>query len=165
MSQYVGEIRMFAGNFAPNGWQFCDGQTYPIAENETLFQLLGTRYGGDGQSTFAVPNLSARVPMHMATVQTMGEVGGVESVTLTSNQMPIHNHALVASEGAADSVTVSGNLPAEASKRFYMSPGTPVTMSASAIAPTGGSQPHENMQPFCVVNFIIAFFGVFPPPS
>jgi len=162
---YVGEIRMFGGNWAPVGWQFCDGQLYPISENETLFQLIGTRYGGDGEETFAVPNLSCRVPMHMTSVQTLGEMAGVESVTLTTNQLPVHNHSLLASEGTADSVAVSGNLPAEATKRFYMSPGTTATMSASAIAPTGGSQPHDNMQPYAVVTFIISFFGRFPTPT
>ena len=162
---YIGEIRMFGGNWAPVGWQFCDGQTYPISENESLFQLIGTRYGGDGESTFAVPNLSCRVPMHMTSVQTMGEIAGVESVTLTTNQLPVHNHPLMASEGTADSVNASGNLPAEATKRFYMSPGTTTTMSASAIGPTGGSQPHDNMQPYAVVTFIISFFGTFPRPS
>ena len=156
---------MFGGNWAPVGWEFCDGQTYPISENEVLFQLLGTRYGGDGQETFAVPNLSCRVPMHMTSTTTMGEMAGVESVTLTTNQMPVHNHAFMASEGAADSVDVSGNVPAEASKRFYTSPGTTTTMSASAIGPAGGSQPHENMQPFTVVTFIISFFGIFPQAS
>ncbi|HVF75254.1 MAG TPA: tail fiber protein [Acidimicrobiales bacterium] len=156
---------MFAGNWAPVGWEFCDGALYPISENETLFTLIGTRYGGDGETTFAVPNLSGRVPMHMASVPTMGEMAGVESVTLTTNQMPVHNHALLASEGVADTVTVSGNVPAEAAKRFYVSPGTTTAMSPSAILPTGGSQPHENMQPFTVVTFIISFYGLYPQPT
>ena len=159
---YVGEIRMFAGNFAPNGWQFCDGQLYPISENDALFALIGTTYGGDGQSTFAVPNLTCRVPMHMPSPQTIGEMAGVESVTLTGNQIANHNHALLGSEGAGDSTRAGANLPAEASKRFYSASGVPVAMSPSAIAPAGGSQPHDNMQPSCAVNFIISFFGLFP---
>jgi microcystin-dependent protein len=159
---YVGEIRMFAGNFAPNGWQFCDGQLYPISENEALFTLIGTTYGGDGQSTFAVPNVSCRVPMHRQSSQTIGEMAGSETVTLTVNQIASHNHALLASEGAADSTRAGGNLPAEASKRFYSASGGPVAMSPSAIGPVGGSQPHSNMQPTCAVSFIISFLGLFP---
>jgi microcystin-dependent protein len=162
---YIGEIRMFAGSFAPAGWQFCDGQLYPISENDALFTLIGTTYGGDGESTFAVPNLSCRVPMHRQSSQTMGEMAGVESVTLTVNQIASHNHALVASEGAADSTRAGGNLPAEASKRFYSASGTPSALSPSAVGPVGGSQPHDNMQPSCAVNFIISFFGRFPAPT
>lgn len=158
---YIGEIRMFGGNFAPNGWAFCDGQLLPISENDALFTLLGTTYGGDGQETFALPNLQSRVPMH-ANGSNLGEMAGVEQVTLTTQQTPVHNHVLTASEAGAAALAVEGNLPAEASKRFYLSPGTPVAMSASAIAPAGGSQPHDNMQPFLAISFIISLFGIFP---
>lgn len=159
---YVGEIRMFGGNFAPAGWEFCNGELYPIAENEALFTLIGTTYGGDGETTFAVPDLRSRVPMHITSAPTLGEMAGVESVTLTTNQMPVHTHSLMGSDAAADSVTPAGNVPAEASKRFYLSPGSPAAMSAQAIGVAGGSQPHDNMQPYTVITFIISVFGIFP---
>jgi microcystin-dependent protein len=166
---YVGEIRMFAGNFAPAGWAFCDGQLLPISENETLFQLIGTTYGGDGQSTFALPNLQSRVPIHMGTHQgttyTIGEMAGQEEVTLTVQQIPAHAHPWLASEGAATSLTPAGNMPGEASKRFYVVPTTPAQMAVQSVSPSGGSQPHTNMQPFLCVNFILSLFGIFPPPN
>jgi microcystin-dependent protein len=164
---YVGEIRMFAGNFAPSGWMMCEGQLLPISENDVLFNLIGTTYGGDGQSTFALPNLSGRAPIHQGTSSTgttyqMGETGGVESVTLTVQQIPNHSHPMLgtndpaANKGAATSVF--GRAPADA----YASEFTPDTLNAAAISPQGGSQPHENMQPFLVIGYIISLFGVFP---
>ena len=170
MTAYVGEIRIFAGNFNPNGWAFCDGQLLPISENETLFNLIGTTYGGDGQSTFALPNLQSRVPIHQGTASSgntyqLGEAGGVESVTLTVQQIPNHTHPLLASPDGADrrgaTNGVFGRTPAEA----YASEVDTITLSPQSISSVGGSQPHENMQPFLGVNFIIALFGVFPPAS
>jgi microcystin-dependent protein len=164
---YVGEIRMFAGNFAPAGWAFCQGQPMAISENDTLFNLIGTTYGGDGQETFNLPNLASRVAMHQGTgngLQTyvIGETGGVESVTLTTSQMPVHTHPELATEAAADQLTAANNMPAEATKRFYGTPGSPVAMNAGNVLPAGGSQPHDNMQPYLVINFIISLFGVYP---
>ena len=159
---YVGEIRIFAGNFAPAGWAFCDGQLLAISENETLFQLIGTRYGGDGETTFALPNLQSRVPVHQSAGYVMGQLAGVESVTLTTQQIPVHTHPWLASEGAASAVVPTGNVPAEATKRFYLSTAPNAVFAPNAVGPVGGSQPHENMQPFLVLSFIISLFGLFP---
>lgn len=165
---YVGEIRMFGGNFAPAGWAFCSGQLLPISENDVLFNLIGTTYGGDGQETFALPNLQSRVPVHSGTgpgglTYQLGEQGGVESVTLTTNQIPVHSHPMVASTADANSPNPGGNVlaqPVTTTPYFNDIPNT--TLNGSAIAPVGGSQPHENMQPYLAVNFIISLFGIFP---
>jgi len=163
---YIGEIRMFGGNFAPAGWMFCDGQLIPISENDALFTLIGTTYGGDGQETFALPNLQSRVPMHAGTnagqTFTLGEAAGVESVTLTVNQIPIHNHVVLGSDTTALSQTPGGNTPAQSTGQVYTSANSPIDMSNQSVAPTGGSQPHENLQPYLCINFIISLFGVFP---
>ena len=166
---YVGEIRMFAGNFAPAGWALCDGQLLPISENDALFVVLGTRYGGDGQETFALPNLQSRVPMHQGSNagQTfiIGEMAGVESVTLTIQQIPIHTHALLASTTISNTQTPGGNVAAAGSGQIYTSDELPTGMSAQSISPVGGSQPHENLQPYLCISFIISLFGVFPAPQ
>jgi len=168
---FVGEIRMFAGNFAPAGWMFCDGQLLPISENETLFQLIGTTYGGDGEETFALPNLQSRVPLHHGNgpdgqSYQMGETLGVESVTLTINQIPTHSHVLVGSASAATATTPSGNVLATSGQIEYaIEQDADASMNAGAIAPTGGSQPHENCQPFLCINYIISLFGLFPQPN
>jgi microcystin-dependent protein len=167
---FVGEIRMFAGNYAPAGWAFCDGGLLPISENDQLFTLIGTTYGGDGQETFAVPDLRGRVPMHFGTgpdgtTYQIGETGGVESVTLTVQQIPNHTHPLTASSSIATQPNVTNNMPAEATLfNPYINVAPAVAMASTAIGPSGGSQPHENMQPFLGLNFIIALFGVFPSP-
>jgi microcystin-dependent protein len=165
---YVGEIRMFAGNFAPAGWMFCEGQLLPISENETLFQLIGTTYGGDGQSTFALPDLRGRVPMHFGNNFILAETGGVEQVTLTVQQIPVHSHQLHASGNAANgTVPGAGALPAVASLATITPYGADAplsTMSPTALTPTGGSQPHDNFQPYLCVDFIISLFGIFPSP-
>ena len=169
MSQpYVGEIRMFGGNFAPQGWMFCSGQLLPISEYETLFNLIGTTYGGDGQSTFALPNLQSRVPIHMGTggggTYQIGETGGTESVTLTVGQIPGHTHTPAANtSGGLDSP--GGNVWASASGTIpYGTDPTNTTMNAGSIQAAGGSQPHDNMIPYLAVSFIISLFGVFPAP-
>jgi len=165
---YVGEIRLFGANFAPAGWMFCDGSVLPISENETLFQLIGTTYGGDGQSTFALPDLRGRVPVHQGTgpgtsTRLLAETGGSETVTLTAAQMPAHRHQLNASTAAAvASAGPTGVLAASAVAQFY-GPGVPSTdMAANAITQQGGNQPHQNMAPYLAVSFIISLYGIFP---
>jgi microcystin-dependent protein len=165
---YIGEIRMFGGNFPPAGWVFCEGQLLPISENDALFVLIGTTYGGDGESTFGVPNLQGRVPMHAGTGQdgityTLGEQAGVEQVTLTVQQIPIHTHAAIASTSLASSQTPGGNVPATGTGQIYTSASSPIQMNTQSISPVGGSQPHENMQPYLAINFIMSLFGIFPP--
>lgn len=168
MAPYVGEIRIFAGNFAPAGWMLCQGQLLPISENEVLFQLIGTTYGGDGQSTFALPNLSGRVPVHQGTGSSgttyqMGEIGGVESVTLTVQQIPAHSHAYLAIAQNGTQISPQGNLSANVLNIAPYINGAPEgPMNPGAITASGGSQPHENLQPYLCVNFIISLFGVFP---
>ncbi len=165
---YVGEIRMFAGNFAPNGWMFCEGQTLAISENDVLFTLIGTTYGGDGQSTFNLPNLASRFPIHTGTSPSgttyqIGEMAGTEQVTLTVQQIPSHTHPMLASTNNADTANAqSGILARTPSYTPFIVSNTNVALSANSIAPTGGSQPHENVQPFLCINFIISLFGVFP---
>ena len=163
---YVGEIRMFAGNFAPAGWLFCEGQLLPISENETLFQLIGTTYGGDGQSTFALPDLRGRLPMHQGNGFILAETGGAEEITLTVSQIPAHSHPLLASTGPGNLNTPGGNVTAEsAAVQIYFADQPTANMSPSAIAAVGGSQPHTNFQPYLCVNFIISLFGIFPSPT
>lgn len=168
---YIGEIRMFAGNFAPAGWAFCGGQLMAIVENDALFQLIGTTYGGDGQSTFALPNLQSRIPLHMGTgpdgnSYPLAQMAGVETVTLTTQQIPLHTHALLATGSTATSrEAVPNHAPAIASGDIYSATLDPVPLSASTIAPTGGSQPHENCQPFVCINYIISLFGIVPTPT
>jgi len=165
MSQpYVGEIRMFAGNFAPAGWMFCEGQLLPISEYETMFNLIGTTYGGDGQSTFALPDLRGRLPLHQGNGFTLAEPGGVEEVTLTVSQMPAHTHPLIATSTAAASSSISGNVLAQTSQFdiYLQNPASLAPMAAQSISFDGGSQPHDNFQPYLCVDFIISLFGVFP---
>lgn len=170
MSQpYVGEIRMFAGNFAPAGWMLCQGQLLPISENQTLFALIGTTYGGDGQSTFALPNLQSRVPVHMGTgggqTYILAQTGGEETVTLTSSQIPSHSHVPTCFSNVAggnQNSPQNGLWASSTSGSLYANAAGNTAMNAAAIGPTGGSQPHDNMVPFLVINFIISLFGVFP---
>ena len=168
---YVGEIKMFAGFSAPAGWAFCQGQLLPISENETLFQLIGTIYGGDGQSTFALPDLRGRVPVHMGPdtghgAYTIGRRDGVEDVTLTVQQIPVHNHSAMASLNNATASTVSGNVTGvTGATQIYREVAPAALMSASSITPTGGSQPHTNLQPYLCINFIISLYGLFPSPT
>lgn len=164
---YVGEIRMFAGNFAPAGWQLCEGQLLPISENETLFQLIGTTYGGDGQSTFALPDLRGRIPIHQGSGSILAETGGVEEVSLTVQQIPAHSHPQLANSAIATENQPSTRLLAQAATvDAYISPGAPaVALSSISVSPTGGSQPHSNFQPYLCVNFIISLFGIFPSPT
>lgn len=170
---YVGEIRIFAGNFAPVGWMFCDGQLLAIAENETLFNLIGTTYGGDGQSTFALPDLRGRLPLHQGTNAgqsfILAQNGGTEEVTLTTQQIPIHTHPHMCSSGGGTTTTDPTNaVPAPADISMYSTAGfdNATQMGAPMLSdPTGGSQPHTNFMPYLCVNFIISLFGLFPSPT
>ena len=171
MSQpYVGEIRMFAGNFAPAGWMFTEGQLLPISEYETLFNLIGTTYGGDGQTTFALPDLRGRLPIHMGQGAGLGsyilaQTGGVETVTLTSNTIPAHSHPLLASTNTAQTATLSGNVTGATNgtvNQYYRQATPAQPMAPNSIGSTGGNQPHDNFQPYLCIDFIISLFGVFP---
>jgi len=168
MSQpYVGEIRMFGGNFAPAGWMFCEGQLLPISENETLFNLIGTTYGGDGQSTFALPDLRGRLPIHQGNGFILAETGGVEEVTLTVQQIPSHNHPMVASSDFGTATSPANNIPAKpnTANTFLYINEDPTNNMANTVQPVGGSQPHTNFQPYLCIDFIISLFGIFPTPS
>jgi microcystin-dependent protein len=169
---YVGEIRIFGGNFAPAGWMFCNGASLPISENETLFQLIGTTFGGDGEQTFNLPDLRGRAPLHsgkgpaLPTTYIIGQQGGVETVTLTTQQLPIHTHAFVASTGVG---TQNGPISAVIASGGSISPFRPapttVPFATSAISFVGGNQPHENRQPYIAISYIISLFGIFPSPT
>ena len=159
---YVGEIRMFAGNFAPAGWMFCEGQLLPISENETLFNLIGTTYGGDGQSTFALPDLRGRIPLHFGNGFTLAETGGVETVTLTTQQIPSHSHQMFASNDIPTATSPSNNVTGQAAAKDYRLGNPTVFLNPTSMSSTGGSQPHNNFQPYLCVDFIISLFGIFP---
>ena len=168
---YVGEIRMFGGNFAPQGWRVCDGSLLPISENETLFNLIGTTYGGDGQSTFAIPNLQGRMPAHMGQgaglpTRYLGETGGVEAVTIDVGSTPSHNHQAIVSTSSGTSNNANGNVAgASPNLDLYLDEDPTAALNPQALLPSqGGTQPHENVQPYQAVNFIISLYGVFPPP-
>lgn len=160
---YVGEIRMFAGNFAPVGWMFCEGQLLPISEYETLFQLIGTTYGGDGESTFALPDLRGRLPIHQGNGFIMAETGGVEEVWLTANQIPSHTHQLLGSTSSANG-TPSGQVLAQPTTidLYQVNVAPDGMLNSASIVATGASQPHTNFQPYLCVSFIISLFGIFP---
>jgi microcystin-dependent protein len=168
---YVGEIRLFAGNFAPANWAFCSGQLLAISENDTLFQLIGTTYGGDGQTTFGLPDLRGRVPVHMGagpglSTYQLGEIGGVEEVTLTTQQIPVHTHALMVESGAGGSANAGGNvLAASPSVDLYIQDVPSVQLANGAIGFAGGSQPHTNQMPYLALSYIISLFGIFPSPT
>lgn len=169
---YVGEIRIFAGNFAPAGWMFCDGALLSISENETLFQLIGTTYGGDGQSTFALPDMRGRILTHQGNGYILAQTGGVEQVTLTTQQIPLHNHppvgsAPIASAPAinASNQTPSNNLAARGTSNVYSNATPTALLNAVTVAGIGGSQPHTNLMPYLCVNYIISLFGIFPSPT
>lgn len=165
MEPFIGQIIMFAGSFAPRGWALCDGQLLPISSNSALFSILGTTYGGDGKTTFALPDLRGRVPLHPGqgpglSRRTLGQKGGEESVTLTVHQIPSHNHAVNASDTTGNVRQPTDALLAQDAN--YTNARGDVVMNASMIGNTGGSQSHDNMQPYLGVNFIIALVGLFP---
>ncbi len=163
---YVGEIRMFAGSFAPAGWMFCEGQLLPISENETLFNLIGTTYGGDGQSTFALPDLRGRLPAHQGNGFILAETGGAEEITLTVSQIAAHSHPLLCSSSISTQPTGQANVLGKITNIDMYSGDDPDTnMSPVAVGSVGGSQPHTNFQPYLCVDFIISLFGIFPSPT
>jgi microcystin-dependent protein len=169
---YVGEIRMFGGNFAPVGWLFCEGQQLSISENETLFQLIGTTYGGDGETTFNLPNLTARIPVHFGNgpdgvTYPIAQAAGVTEVTLTVQQIPVHNHATRASgDPGLDLNPANAMLGLSPNVKLYREGQTPnAALAPQTITPTGGSQPHSNLMPYLCVNYIISLFGLFPSPT
>jgi microcystin-dependent protein len=154
---------MFAGNFAPAGWHFCDGALLPISENDALFNLIGTTYGGDGQSTFALPDLRGRLPVHLGNGFTLAQNGGAETVTLTTAQIPSHTHPFVASPAVVSGTTPVNNILGQsASFQMYIQQAPTVALGANASLADGGSQPHDNMQPYLCVSFIISLFGIYP---
>jgi microcystin-dependent protein len=169
-SPYVGEIRMFGGNFAPQGWALCNGQLLPISEYDSLFNLIGTTYGGDGQNTFALPDLQSRVTIHEGqgpglSNYVLGQSGGVETVTLTTSQIPAHTHVPNASDaGQSDNPANNFWASSNSGLPYDVAPGS-IGMNAGSIQLSGGSQPHENMIPFLVVNYIISLYGVYPTPN
>lgn len=164
---YVGEIRMFAGNFAPAGWMFCEGQLLPISENETLFQLIGTTYGGDGESTFALPDLRGRLPLHMGSGFILAETGGAEETVLTSQQLPAHSHPMMASQNTGTGSNPQNNVLDQMSGAILLYKEQPpaAPMAAVAVSSIGGNQAHTNFQPYLCVDFIISLFGIFPSPT
>lgn len=165
---YVGEIRMFAGTFAPAGWEFCQGQLLPISENETLFQVIGTTYGGDGESSFALPDLRGRLPLHQGNGFVLAETGGAESITLTVSQVPGHSHALLATQATATTTAPGNHVLAatpSATVTAYGSDAPQTNLSPLELGATGGSQPHTNFQPYLCIHFIISLFGEFPFPN
>ncbi|HEX9160075.1 MAG TPA: tail fiber protein [Thermoanaerobaculia bacterium] len=161
-SPFIGEIRMFGGNFAPVGWAFCDGSLIPISENDTLFNLIGTTYGGDGQQTFALPDLRSRIPIHVGPGFALGQQGGTETVTLTANQIPAHNHVPQAHSTNTPSQSSPGGAVWSASSLNQFTPTPNANLAADALGTAGGSQPHDNMAPFVAVSFILSLFGIFP---
>ncbi len=166
-SPFIAEIILFAGNFAPRGWAFCNGQILPIAQNTALFSILGTTYGGNGQTTFALPDLRSRVPVHAGqgpglSSYTLGQTGGVESVTLTANEMPAHSHTAT---NPAANVDPTSNRPAAnlaPARGGAYAPTPAAQLAGPTVAPAGGSQPHSNVQPHLTLNYIIALQGIFP---
>ena len=164
---YVGEIRMFAGNFAPAGWAFCEGQLLPISENDTLFNLIGTTYGGDGQETFGVPDLRGRIPLHQGNGFIIGEMAGDEEVTITNGTMPNHTHAFLVSTDPGNDPSPNQNAALGGSPNVNLFREFPASsaMATSAIGPVGGSQPHTNFQPYLCIDFIISLYGIYPSPT
>lgn len=165
---FVGEIRMFAGNFAPRGWAFCDGQLLAVSQNDALFSLLGTIYGGDGRTTFGLPDLRGRLPIHAGSGpglsnRRLGSKGGAENVTLTTNQLPSHTHPLTGAAQQPNSTSPTGNLLAQSGQTDLYRQDTPaVNMASTSITSVGGSQSHSNLMPFLCVHFIIALVGIYP---
>ncbi len=161
---FLSEIRLFSFNFAPRGWAFCNGQLLPINQNQALFSLLGTTFGGNGTVNFALPNLQGRVPLHVGNGRTLGNSGGSATVTLTTTQLPQHSHTLLASTTAGTTATPTNNVLASY-LNGYAPAGSLTTLANDELANVGGSQPHQNMQPFLTLNFCIALQGIFPSPN
>jgi microcystin-dependent protein len=161
---YIGEIRMVGFNFAPAGWALCNGQLLAISEYETLYNLIGTTYGGDGQTTFALPNLQGRVPIHQGNDYVMGQLAGTETVTLTLSEIPVHSHQLNAQRAAGNLTGPTNGIWADSALEQFSS-GPPTTSMAAGLETSGGDQAHNNMPTFQCVNFVISLFGVYPSQS
>jgi microcystin-dependent protein len=159
---FIGEIRMAGFNFAPQGWAFCDGSLLQISQNEALFNLIGTTYGGDGQTTFGLPNLQSRIPVHQGSGYVIGQMGGTETVTLTTGEIPAHSHPLKAQTAAGTQPGPAGGVWADSSLGQFSTGSAPATMAASSLQTSGGNHPHDNMPPFLAITFVISLFGVFP---
>jgi microcystin-dependent protein len=164
---FVGEVRLVGFNFAPVSWSFCNGQLVSISENATLYNLIGTTYGGDGQSTFGLPNLQGRIPIHQGTnsfgtTYVIGQTGGVETVTIGANQYPAHTHSLMASKNSTGSNTATGNVVNSGLTAYTTEAPNSAMLAAQVGSNGGGNQPHSNLQPYLVLNWIIAQFGVYP---
>lgn len=159
---YIGEIRMFAGNFAPVGWLLCQGQLLNISDYDTLFSLVGTTYGGDGVNTFALPNLQSRIPVHQGSGYPLGSMGGVEQVALTQQQLPVHSHQANAATSGNPQAGPAGNVWRDFGISSYSTSAPNATMNPTALTASGGGQPHDNMPPYLVINFIISLFGIWP---
>ncbi|HEY2705905.1 MAG TPA: tail fiber protein [Candidatus Dormibacteraeota bacterium] len=159
---FLAEIKMVSFGYPPKGWALCNGQIMPINQNQALFSLLGTTYGGNGITTFALPNLQARVPIHVSSAHALGETAGEESHTLVTSELPAHTHTVSASSNSADRPLPGGNLPAVGTQAAYASGAPNVAMAPGAVGTTGGGQAHQNMPPFLVLNFVIALQGIFP---
>jgi microcystin-dependent protein len=162
---YIGEIRMFGGNFAPNGWAFCNGQAMAISQNSTLFNLIGTTYGGDGVNTFNLPDLRGRLPIHQDNTFVMGQLAGTETVTLISNQIPQHTHGVAVLTNAGASSPSNAVYGGNTADPIYTASAPSVAMNAGVVGMGGGSLPHSNIMPYCVINFIISLFGIYPTQS
>lgn len=159
---FLSEIKIVSFNFPPKGWAFCNGQLLPINQNQALFALLGTRYGGNGQTNFALPNLRGQVPIHMGNGHTLGEAAGSTSVTVNIQQLPTHTHFVNASSLTGDTPVPTGNLLANTPTNIYDPPANLTTLNPANVSSVGGSQPHNNMMPYLVLNFVIALQGIFP---
>jgi microcystin-dependent protein len=159
---FMGEIRIMSFNFPPRNWALCNGQFLPINQNQALFSLLGTQYGGNGQTTFALPDLRGRVPLHFGQSYGIGQTGGEASHTVSQSEMPQHAHFLMGTTGAADQTSPAGNSFARPASYVYKPPQQPIAMSPAAVTNVGGSQPHENRQPFTVLSYCICLIGIFP---
>jgi microcystin-dependent protein len=162
---FLSEIRMMSFDFPPKGWAFCNGQNLPINQNQALFSLLGTTFGGNGQTTFALPNLQGKVPIHVGSGFTLGNTGGETAHTITVNEMPAHQHLEQVSSSATGGVSVPANNVLGSASNMYRAPDNLIAMNSATISNTGGSQPHENMQPYLALNFCIALQGIFPSPN
>jgi len=164
---FVGEIKMFAGNFAPRGWALCDGQLLSVSQNDALFSLFGTIYGGDGRTTFGLPGMRGRLPIHMGSgpglmPRQIGQRFGQENVTLTAAQVTPHTHQMRATDEAGDTTDPSGQVQARTTDDAYSTENPDTNMASTAISPSGGSQSHVNIQPFLCINFIVALVGIYP---
>jgi microcystin-dependent protein len=163
-SPFIGEIRMFGGNFAPAGWAFCDGSLMAISDNDALFQLIGTTYGGDGQTTFALPDLRSRVPMHVGPGFALAQAAGEETLTLTVSQIPAHTHVPQANSNPGTQASPTGAVWAQSTLGQFSAAAPSTSMDPGTLGSAGSSQPHDNMVPFLAVNFILSLFGIFPSP-